>query len=297
MKESRTKSVLLVLVMAVVALYSHAAVSRGHPVSSKDLKKLIKILDTGSGYKTRVQAARALGMLRTTEAVPHLLKALRKDPDQLVRAACAWSLGSINHPGAIADLHKAQGKDVKLVKSQAKRALGHVLSRFPDNLPAVGKGHYKIGIENLKDASSHSGDLAKWLQQYFLDRLKVHDNVDFGTEMNIEWEGENPDVDEVFKPIIYFSLVGRVDKVTTPANRAPGDVKVEITYKLMLDPVAVDAVKAKSISATARFAGGPKPEDAWDEEDDPLFQAQQKALENAVAKAFKPVSRFLKLKR
>ena len=297
MTKNRPLCILLLLLVAAVVANTGPALSQGRQVSPQDLKKLITILDSGSGYKTRVQAARALGMLRTDEAVPHLIKALRKDPDQLVRAACAWSLGSINHPGAIADLHRANKKDVALVKGQAKRALGHVLSRFPDNLPKAGKGAYKVRVEDLKDATSKDHLLAKWYQQYFLDRLKVYKNVDFGDVMNIEWEGENPDVDEDFTPLIYFSLVGQVDKVDAPEGRAAGEVKVQVTFKLQLDPVDKEAIKKVTFSGTAPFEGGPKPADAWDEEDDPLFLAQKKALENAVTKGFKPVSGFLKLKK
>jgi epoxyqueuosine reductase len=53
----------------------------------------------------------ALGNAANMEAVPALARALRNDPDALVRAHAAWALGQIGGPQAGAALREAQGSE------------------------------------------------------------------------------------------------------------------------------------------------------------------------------------------
>jgi len=267
--------------------------SKGKQLSAKDMNKLYGILATGDHYKVRIHAAKVLGMLRKHESLPHLIKALRKDPDHLVRSTSAWALGAINHPGAIMDLHRASKKEVALVKKQAQRALNHVLSSFPGNLRAG--SHLGLTLHGLGDEGSDDGELAKWIQQYLLDHLVKYENVELGTEMNIEEDGELPDIDESFKPLVQLSFFGGVTKVTVPDDRAAGPVKVEIEVGLKLEPMKQIAFKKKKYRGHAEFAGGDKPADEWT--DDPLVETQKEALKAAADKAFKGVAVLLKLKK
>lgn len=264
------------------------------PISRKDLDKLAHMLKEARSYKTRIQACRALGMLRDPVAMPHILRAMRKDPDQVVRAACAWSLGAINHPGAIQDLAAAEKKDVGMVKKQAKRALNHILSSFPDNLPEGKAASYQISLEGLKDHVTSEKELTKWVQQYFLDRMVKFDNIEPGSEMNIEEDGELPDLPEDCTPTVRFSLSGGVRRIDAPKKRGAGKIKVHVDFTLTLEPVGLEAIKAKGFSGAAEFVGGPKPSDPW--ADDPLVEAQKEALDKAVDGAFSKMARFLKLK-
>ncbi len=285
---------LLLGTLLLLASFIGSGFAGTSPISRKDLDKLAHMLKEARSYKTRIQACRALGMLRDPAAMPHILRAMRKDPDQVVRAACAWSLGAINHPGAVQDLARAKSKDVGMVKKQAKRALNHILSSFPDNLPDGDNAHYRISLEGLKDHVTSDRELTKWVQQYFLDRMVKFDNIEPGSEMNIEEDGELPDLPDDYTPVVSFSLSGGVRKIEAPEKRGAGKIKVHVDFMLKLEPVGQEALKAKGFSGAADFVGGPKPSDPW--ADDPLVEAQKEALDKAVDRAFAKMARFLKLK-
>lgn len=282
----------LVLLLSGGEILARAKLDRKQ-LSTKDINKLFEILKTGDHYKVRLQAAKVLGMMRKNEALPHLIRALRKDPDHLVRSTSAWALGAINNPGAIADLSRASHKEVALVKKQAERALNHILASFPGNLPERGKGFYHITVENLLDRVTDDEELSKWIQQYFLDHFVTLENVEFGTEMNIEEEGEVPDVDESFKATVHLALVGGIDRIDVPDGRKAGPVTATIGVEVRLDPVKKTAVKRALYVGAADFAGGDKPDDPW--ADDPLLEAQKEAVKKAVNKAYAKLGKTLKL--
>lgn len=283
----------VVLITAVSLLLAGSVVAQKKQLSSKDMAKLFKLLETGEHYKVRYKTARVLGMMRKPEALPHLIRALRKDPDHMVRSACAWSMGSINHPGSVADLHRASEKDVAMVKKTAKRALNHVLASFPDNLPK--DGAYRIKLDELVDKFDRKQELTKWVQHFFAEQFIDLDNVEMGEEMNIEEDGEKPDSIESFRPVMGFSLQGGVTAVEVPAARAAGQVTVTVELSVMFQPVEVKALDAKKYVGTTDFSGGDKPDDPW--VDDPLLEAQKVALKMAVGKGFGDVSKFLHLKK
>ena len=262
-------------------------------LTAKDMKKLYGILETGDHYKVRIHACKVLGMLRKEESLPYLIKAVRKDPDHLVRSTCTWALGALNHPGAISDLERVAENEVALVKKQAKRALNHILASFPGNLPK--KGYYNIVVDHLQDKATDDKELAKWIQQYFLEHLMPNDNISVGIEMNIEEDGELPDIDEDFKPYVTLAFRGGVLDSKVPPDRTAGTVEISISVELVLMPGKQIASKKKQYSGKAPFAGGPKPDSEWDE--DPLFVSQKNALKNAVATSYKDLAKLLKLKK
>lgn len=290
---ARRSGVLLVVGLAVLLWSPGGAVGKSKKLTEKDMMKLYGILETGDHYKVRIHACKVLGMLRKEESLPYLIKAVRKDPDHLVRSTCAWALGALNHPGAIADLEKTAKNEVTLVKKQAKRALNHILASFPNNLPA--RGYYNIIVDHLQDKATDDKELAKWVQQYFLEHLMRNDNVSVGTEMNIEEDGELPEIDEDFKPYISLAFQGGVMEAKVPPKRGAGTVEVSISVELLLMPGKLTAAKKRKYLGKAPFAGGPKPESEWD--DDPLVESEKKALKNAVDKSYKDIAKLLKLKK
>ncbi len=73
----------------------------------------------------RQKAAVALGQIGSTEAVPGLLTVLQ-DPDAEVRRAAVWSLGQIGHADAVPDLIKALKDSEDWVRRAAATALGQI---------------------------------------------------------------------------------------------------------------------------------------------------------------------------
>jgi len=73
--------------------------------------------------EVRVEAARALGEIKSPEAVPHLIEAL-KDEDEGVRSAAAWALGAIKSPEAVPHLIESLKDEDLYVRRAAAEALG-----------------------------------------------------------------------------------------------------------------------------------------------------------------------------
>jgi len=280
------------VVLIAGLLASAPAMAADKPLTENELKQLFSMLKTSPHYKARLKAARALGMLRRPEAIGPLARCLKEDQDQAVRSGCAWALGSIFHPGAVGELYAATRSEIPLVKTQAERALNYVLSDFPGNLPADAR--YRIRIDGLADRVSKNRELTKWVQQYFLDLLmKTPDRIDVGTDMDIEEDGEQPDVDRSFEPIVELTFKGGVTSINSPKDRKKGEVKVAVELEVVLEPVGAKALPKKSQAGTAPFAGGPKPKDEWT--DDPLVESQKAALKKAVDGLFPEVKKVLKL--
>lgn len=291
--------VALMLVVGVTLLAGHSPISaqsRGRrPLSKKDLDQLHVMLRQGDNWKTRSKAAKVLGALRRLDSVPHLIRCLRKDDDHLVRGACAWALGALEHPGSLTDLHRiGKSGEPDFVKKQANKALKHILSRYPRNLPPAGRGFFRIGVEGLRDRVNSGEELTPWVQQYFLEHLIKVEGIEVGTEMNIEEDGESPDIAESFKPEIGLTFKGGLEKVERPPGSGAGKVKVKLKIALQLDPVDKVAFKMTTFVGEAPFAGGDKPDDPW--ADDPYIEAQKVAVKDAVDKAYIVIASKLKLK-
>ena len=283
------------LTAILVATMAHTAapmlLAADGPVTPADIQKLGKILKEGTGYKARAQAARALGLLRSTEAVAPLLRGLEQDPDQLVRAACAWALGSINHPGALDALVKASKKDVGMVKTQAGRAIEYIIAAFPGNAASA---RLHVAVEGLKDQATRNTELTNWLQHYFVEHLVKCPSVDLGEEMDIEEEGATPEHAEDACPPVRVALVGGLDRVDVPKGRTAGDVVVNLKYTLVLLALDKTTFTSKGHKGVQSFVGGAAPTDPW--ADDPLLEVQKGAIGQAVALGFADLASYLGLK-
>lgn len=143
------------------------------------VERLSKLLAESQEFRVRLQAAKALGLLQDSRAVPALVKAMRQDQDKLVRGAAAWALGYMGNPGAFGFLKTAAADPEVFVSAQAKRALAHISSKFPGNLPAYTGSYWTI---ELPDPGRQAG--SRELVQAFslelsralgtLDRIRVH---------------------------------------------------------------------------------------------------------------------------
>src|SRR6476660_8835721 len=82
----------------------------------------------------RSEAIDVLGLLRYTPALDAVRTAVRTDPDALVRASAAETLGDLGDPRAIPDLHHALHDADEAVRGYAADALGKLATRalLPD---------------------------------------------------------------------------------------------------------------------------------------------------------------------
>lgn len=90
-----------------------------------DVRGLVKLLSVQDDAATRQMAARALGELRDSQAVPPLVVCLA-DPMAQMRKEAAWALGQLRDSQAVPPLVAAlEDKDGE-VHNAAARALGHI---------------------------------------------------------------------------------------------------------------------------------------------------------------------------
>jgi epoxyqueuosine reductase len=73
--------------------------------------------------KWQMNAARALGNLGDREYVPVLIRKLTEDPDETVRAMCAWALGKLGGSEARSAMESRLQKETALVKEEIKMTL------------------------------------------------------------------------------------------------------------------------------------------------------------------------------
>jgi len=285
----------LPLVAAILVLLLAGTAAAGPPrkVTPGDLDKLFELLEKGKHFKVRVQAAKALGLMKVQAAVPNLIKSLSVDEDHLVRGTAAWALGSIGHPGAVDALATAEKKDVDFVGKQAGRARSHIIARFPGNLPAPQHTQYHLRLRGLGTQDQGEQKLVRWLVDGIATRFVVYDNFDFGEEIIVDEDGEYAVPADDSDPVIRLDLVGGIQAVDAPADRGAGKVTVTLALGARWLPPKRTLMKTRTYKGTASFEGGPPPASELDE--DPLFEAKKIALDAAAAGGARDLVKVLKL--
>ena len=90
----------------------------------QNLGKLLAELSPDKPWGDRQIAAKRIGQLRCSEALPTLLTTLPVDPFWMVRCAIIQALESIGDPGAIPTLREtAISDDFQVVRSYAAKAI------------------------------------------------------------------------------------------------------------------------------------------------------------------------------
>jgi len=88
------------------------------------LSQLLADLSPEISWGDRKMAAKKLGNMRRSEALPGLLDALRSDPFWMVRCAIIQALVKIGNPAAIPTLREAaQNDSFQVVRSHAAKAI------------------------------------------------------------------------------------------------------------------------------------------------------------------------------
>jgi epoxyqueuosine reductase len=74
-------------------------------------------------WRWQMNAARAMGNTHDRRYVPDLIRALRENEDERVRAMAAWALGRLGGAEARSALSSAEGDAAEMVRGEIDRAL------------------------------------------------------------------------------------------------------------------------------------------------------------------------------
>lgn len=118
---------------------------------------LLNLLENGSNYRIRVQAATTLGKLRSKEAKDALVRSLR-DEHELVVISSITALGQIGDTSVIQDieavLEKTRSSAVKSQATTTLRVLRSLLGPETTDTVARGKPRYLIRVDAMGNSSA-----------------------------------------------------------------------------------------------------------------------------------------------
>ncbi|MCP4604302.1 MAG: HEAT repeat domain-containing protein [Proteobacteria bacterium] len=143
---------------------------------------LINMLEKGSNYRIRVQAATTLGKLRSTEAVPALVRAL-KDEHELVVVSVATALGKIGDTSVISKVEtECRSTRSAAARSQLEATLRILRALSPDGSQSTvvdQKPRYFIRVDAMGNSSGVGRkDIVEILRDIVLQRVKREPGVE-----------------------------------------------------------------------------------------------------------------------
>jgi hypothetical protein len=199
------------------------------------ITKLIKILETDSSYKVRLQVVIALGKLKDRRAVPALIRAL-SDENYTVRGVTCASLAQIGDRSAVASLRKvAQSDSEEFVRSQAEKAV-KALSGGGGGPPTGARFYITVGKISNK-SSKGGGQAVKALSDALLKEFSRVSGV------ATDWGGRQPSGAELTKAKVKgFVLDGSILSLTT--TRSGGNVEISCNIKVSLATFPGNSMKA-----------------------------------------------------
>lgn len=133
--------------------------------SSQAVPYLIRLLAKDPEKDVRLAAAEALGIIRDSYAVPYLIRAFR-DKDVLVRSAAAKAAGRIGSP-ARDPILAAAGNQNPVVRSYAYLSLGEI--QVPEVMPHIVRGLDDRNTDVTKSAKMALDAFAAGSPDLFLD--------------------------------------------------------------------------------------------------------------------------------
>jgi hypothetical protein len=198
------------------------------------ITKLVKILETDSSYKVRLQVVIALGKLKDRRAVPALLRAL-SDENYTVRGVSCASLGQIGDKSALGSLKKVASSDSEqFVRSQAEKA---VKALAGGGGPPTG-ARFFITIGKITNKSTKGGGQApKVLGDALIKEFSRVGGV------ATDWGGRLPSASELTKARVKgFVLDGSILSLTTTKNG--GNIEISCNIKVSLATFPGNSMKA-----------------------------------------------------
>jgi hypothetical protein len=220
---------------------------------------LINMLEKGGNYRIRVQAATTLGKLRSKDAVPALVRAL-KDEHDLVIISAVTALGQIGDPTVIPYIEKVhQRTGARAVRSQLEATLrvlralspqdGSQRARVSNETP-----RYFVRIDAMGNSSGVQQDgILETMHDIVLQRLRrepgvvIQDSKISGQQVRKKLKR-----DGLKGYIISGSLIKMVHTGSRVTVKMGLNVFTNPDYNLLMMPTAEAAVPVGSRSTTTR---------------------------------------------
>ena len=142
---------------------------------------LIKMLESSSNYRLRVQAATTLGKLRSAEAIPALVKAT-KDQNELVIISSAIALKQIGDVTILPQLEESAKKATSAAaKSQLEQTI-RILKEIGNSGQAVPKTKkipkFLVRVDAMGNSSAQqSENLTELMRELVLERVAAEQDV------------------------------------------------------------------------------------------------------------------------
>lgn len=216
---------------------------------------LINMLENGSNYRVRVQAATTLGKLRSKEAIPALVRAL-KDNHELVVISSATALGQIGDTSVIGEMEKAESSaPSEAAKSQLSATLRVLKALKPGGEATLARDttpRFLIRIDAMGNSSSASGkELAEILRQIIVEVVSQQPGVVMQKEglTNKQIKGQ------ITKDkLVGYVLSGSVIRMEVVDGRLMAKVGLNVftnpDYNLLMMPTAEGSVSIPSGTMT-----------------------------------------------
>lgn len=242
--------------LAIVAAIAFA--SRGAHADARTTY-LINMLEKGGNYRIRVQAATTLGKLRSKDAVPALVRAL-KDKHDLVVISAVTALGKIGDPAVIPYIKKInQRMASKAVKSQLEATLRVLTALSPQDgrrrdPVSNGKPRYFVRIDAMGNSSGvQQENILEVMHEIVLQRLRREPGVVLQESGISAREVRNRLKRDSLKGYI---ISGSLIKMVQMGNRVTVKMGLNVfsnpDYNLLMMPTAEAAVPVGSRSVTQR---------------------------------------------
>ncbi|MCP4199741.1 MAG: HEAT repeat domain-containing protein [Proteobacteria bacterium] len=218
---------------------------------------LINMLEKGGNYRIRVQAATTLGKLRSKDAVPALVRAL-KDEHDLVVISVATALGQIGDPAVIPYIEKIhQRTGSRPVRSQLEATLRVLKALSPQDgsrraRASNGKPRFFIRVDAMGNSSGvQQAGILETMNDIVVQRLGrepgvvIQDSEISGQEVRSKLKRDG---------LKGYIISGSLIKMVHMGNRVTVKMGLNVftnpEYNLLMMPTAEAAVPMGSGSVT-----------------------------------------------
>jgi hypothetical protein len=248
---------------------------------------LINMLVNGATYRVRVQAATTLGVIRCTDAVPALGRAL-SDENELVVISAAAALGQIGSPSAIPAIEAAlKAPPSEPAKAQLEttlrvlRALEHGDDLTPTETEEPPR--YLIRVDAMGDSSGAQRDgITDMMKELVVERLN-RETIVILQEPGMKAAQVNLRVKkEKLKAFILTGAIMRLERVDT-------QLVVKISLNVFSNP-GYNLLAMPSAEGSVTVGSGPMSLDAERGAQDRALKAVIDALVGSVLKSLDSIA-------
>jgi hypothetical protein len=243
---------------------------------------LINMLENGATYRIRVQAASTLGVIRCTDAVPALGRALSDESDLVVISSAA-ALGQIGSPAAVPAIEAAlRNPPSEPARAQLETTLrvlraleqGDDLTPSPEAAPP----RYLLRVDAMGDSSgAQREDITEKMRVMVVDRLARESGVILQASAMKADQVRAKVKKERLKAFILTGAIIRLERVDT-------QIVVKISLNVFSNP-GYNLLAMPSAEGSVTVGSGPMSLDAERGAQDRALKAVIDALVGSVLKS------------